>query len=232
MNPIIKVENLRKSYTLEKGNDIEILKGIDLEINENDFCIIYGASGSGKSTLLHHIAGLELPTSGKITVNETNIVNLTGEQRAIFRNHYFGMVYQLWYWVKSLSVWENVAIPALINGETESTAMAKAMENLRAVNMENFAYKKPMQLSGGEQQRVGLALALMNNPKIIIADEPTGNLDTHASDEMMELFQRLNNEKKRTIIMVTHNMAYLPLANRIYNVRDGLIVQEDPRAKL
>lgn len=231
MNPLIKVENLRKSYTIDKDKDIEILRGIDLEIMPGDFCIIYGASGSGKSTLLHHIAGLELPTTGSITVNGTNITKLDSEKRAIFRCHELGMVYQIWYWVKSLTVWENVAMPALINGETESVAMKKAMERLKSVNMQDFAYKRPMQLSGGEQQRVGLARALVNDPEIIIADEPTGNLDSHNSDEMMELFQKLNVEQKRTIIMVTHNLAYLPLANRIYNVKDGLISKENPEAQ-
>lgn len=231
MQPLIKVENLRKSYTIDKDKDTEILRGIDLEIMPGDFCIIYGASGSGKSTLLHHIAGLELPTTGSITVDGTNITKLDSEKRAIFRCHELGMVYQIWYWVKSLNVWENVAMPALINGETESVAMKKAMERLKSVNMQDFAYKRPMQLSGGEQQRVGLARALVNDPEIIIADEPTGNLDSHNSDEMMELFQKLNVEQKRTIIMVTHNLAYLPLANRIYNVKDGLISKEHPEAQ-
>lgn len=231
MPPIIEIKNLHKSYQIDTDKNIEILKGINLEINDNDFCIIYGASGSGKSTLLHHIAGLELPTTGEIRIDGTNITNLSAEDRAIFRCQNFGMVYQLWYWIKSLSVWENVALPLMIIGYKELEAKEKAMEMLDDVRLTDNAYKRPMQLSGGEQQRVGLARALINNAKIIIADEPTGNLDTHSADEMIQIFQFLKVKHKRTIIMVTHNMAYLPLANHKVDMKDGLIVSDTVNQK-
>jgi ABC-type lipoprotein export system ATPase subunit len=141
------------------------------------------------------------------------------------------MVYQLWYWVKSLTVWENVALPLLIGGEKESEAKIKAIHALDEIKMADYADKKPMQLSGGEQQRIGLARALVNNPWIIVADEPTGNLDTHASDEVIQLLQQLNVGSKRTIIMVTHNLIYLPLASKEVAMRDGKIITSSREVK-
>jgi putative ABC transport system ATP-binding protein len=134
------------------------------------------------------------------------------------------MVYQFWYWAKSLCVWENVAMPLFIDGVPEGEAKKEAMKILDETGMSKYADKRPMQLSGGEQQRVCLARALINNPKIIIADEPTGNLDTHNADLVMQTLQKLNQEDKRTIVMVTHNMSYLPYANRTISVQDGRIV--------
>lgn len=221
---IIKIEGLKKKYKVGEDQEIEVLKDINLEINSTDFCIIYGPSGSGKSTLLHHMVGLELPTEGHIKIRGTDITKLNSEQRAVFRSKKFGMVYQLWFWVKSISVWENVALPLLIAGEKESIAKIAAMKSLDEVGMVDYAYKKPMQLSGGEQQRIGLARALVNDPWILVADEPTGNLDTHSADQVMKIFQRLNTHRKRTIIMVTHNLSYLPMATREVAMRDGQIV--------
>lgn len=225
---IIKVQNLKKSYQLEDTDrEISILHGVDLEIKKNDFAIIYGPSGSGKSTLLHHIIGLEIPTQGDVWIRGTNITKLNPEKRAMFRAKNFGMVYQLWYWIKSLCVWENVAIPLLLGGQTIQQAKKPALEALVNIDMQKYAYKKPTQLSGGEQQRVGLARALINDPEIIIADEPTGNLDTHTADEVMQIFQELNVKHRRTIIMVTHNLAYLPMANKTIAMEDGAVVSTE-----
>jgi len=222
---IIKVDNIYKSYqspgSLEKT---EVLKGVSLEIQSRDFVIIYGASGSGKSTLLHHIVGLESPTKGEIHVRGTNLTKLDGEERAIFRAQKFGMVYQSFYWSKSLTVWENVALPLYLTGEDSRKAKSKAMKALEEIDMEKYAFKNPMQLSGGEQQRVSLARALVNNPWILIADEPTGNLDTHNADQIIQIFQELNIHHKRTIIMVTHNLAYLMMATKTVCMKDGMIV--------
>ncbi|MFA7254148.1 MAG: ABC transporter ATP-binding protein [Patescibacteria group bacterium] len=221
---IIKIEGLKKNYKLAEDKEIQILKGINLDINSTDFCIIYGPSGSGKSTLLHHMVGLESPTEGKIKIRGTDITKLSSEDRAVFRAKKFGMVYQLWFWVKSISVWENVALPLLIAGVRESDAKIAAMKSLEEIGMADYAYKKPMQLSGGEQQRIGMARALVNDPWIIVADEPTGNLDTHSADQVMQMLQKLNVSRKRTIIMVTHNLAYLPMATKEVAMRDGQIV--------
>jgi ABC-type lipoprotein export system ATPase subunit len=222
-DPIIKIEGLKKTFSVE-GNNYNVLNGIDLEINATDFAIIYGSSGSGKSTLLHHIIGLEKPTSGKIRVRGTNLSDLNNEERAIFRAKKFGMVYQSPYWAKALTVLENVAMPLFIAGEDEGKSKDKALKALSEVGMDKYANKLPVQLSGGEQQRVGIARALVNNPWIIVADEPTGNLDTHNADSVMQVFQELNTQKKRTIIMVTHNLAYLPLANKTIAMSDGKVV--------
>lgn len=227
---VIKVEKLKKEYPIEgEEKGIEVLKGVDLEIKSTDFAIFYGPSGSGKSTLLHHIVGLEKPTSGKVIIRGTDITKLNDEERAIFRAEKFGMVYQSAYWAKSLSVWENVAMPLFIDGFEEKKAYQKAMESLRDIGMDKYAKKLPTQLSGGEQQRVGLARALVNNPWIIVADEPTGNLDTHNADVVMEIFQKLR-AKKRTVIMVTHNLTYLPVATCTIAMKDGVVVSSSTEA--
>lgn len=220
---IIKVVGLKKEFKLDEST-VPVLNGVDLEIQSTDFAIIYGPSGSGKSTLLHHIVGLEKPTDGKIIVRGTNLANLSEDERAVFRAEKFGMVYQFWYWAKALTVWENVAMPLFIDGMNESKAKRKAMDALDEVGMTKYANKLPVLMSGGEQQRIGLARALVNNPWILVADEPTGNLDTHNADLVMRTFQELNVKKKRTIIMVTHNLAYLPLANRTIAMKDGKVV--------
>ena len=222
--PIIKIEDVVKDYPTGDGQPAPVLRGVSAEIFPGDYAIIYGASGSGKSTLLHHIIGLELPTRGRIIVCGTDITKLNSEDRAVFRAKHFGMVYQSWYWVKSLSVWENVAMPLFIAGVAEGEAKKAALNILEQIGMTKYIDKRPMQLSGGEQQRVCLARALINDPKIIMADEPTGNLDTHNADNVMQTFQKLNTESKRTVVMVTHNMAYLPYANKTIAVEDGKII--------
>lgn len=228
---IVKTKGLKKEFAPEGGTPTPVLRGIDLEIGATDFAIIYGPSGCGKSTLLHSLIGLETPSEGTVHIRDTDIYKLNPEERAIFRAQKFGMVFQAWYWIKSLSVWENVALPLLINGEKESVARKKAMEQLREVGMDKYATKRPSQLSGGEQQRVELARALINNPWIIVADEPTGNLDSKSSDEIIDLLKNLNKHHKRTIIMVTHNLAYLPLATRKIAMKDGLVIESEAEVK-
>lgn len=225
---IIQTQNLKKSYRLDKkAAPIPVLNGINIEVNKGDFAIIYGPSGSGKSTLLHHLAGLELPTEGKIWVGNQDLTLLNDEKRAIFRSAHFGMVYQLPYWVKSLLVWENVALPLYILGFEARQAKTNALKTLELIGLTEYAYKKPTQLSGGEQQRVGLARAIVNNPSIVIADEPTGNLDTASADKVMGFLQDLSYKQKKTLIMVTHNLAYLPMANRTIAMKDGLVTSSD-----
>ena len=222
---IIRVQNLEKKYNVgAESGQTEILSDVNLEIFSTDFCIIYGPSGSGKSTLLHHLVGLEVPTKGNIFVRDTDITKLNPEQRAIFRSQKFGMIYQFWYWAKALNVVENVAMPLYIAGVEAKKAEERAMECLEDVGMAKYAKKNPLQLSGGEQQRATIARALINNPWIIIADEPTGNLDTHNADQVMQIFQDLNVHHRRTIIMVTHNLSYLPMANRSIAVKDGKVI--------
>ncbi|MBU6389508.1 ABC transporter ATP-binding protein [Patescibacteria group bacterium] len=220
---IVKIEGLKKEYPLGGDRSTPALLGVDLEINATDFAIIYGPSGCGKSTLLHTIVGLEPPTAGKVLIRGTDIYHLNEEKRSVFRSQKFGMVYQSAFWVKALSVWENVALPLLITGQPEKRAKRQALDALEELELGQYANKRPMQLSGGEQQRVGLARALINNPWIVVADEPTGNLDTHSADMVMDTFQQLNKKSKRTVIMVTHNLIYLPMANKHVAMRDGRI---------
>ncbi|MFA5926997.1 MAG: ABC transporter ATP-binding protein [Patescibacteria group bacterium] len=220
---IIKISGLKKDYILDGGRKAPVLLGLDLEIRATDFAIIYGPSGCGKSTLLHTIVGLEKPTDGSVKIRGTDIYKLKEEERAAFRAEKFGMVYQSPFWIKALTVWENVAMPLLIAGEKTSAAKNRAIKSLEEVGMAKYWSKRPMQLSGGEQQRVGLARALVNNPWIIVADEPTGNLDSHSSDEIMNLFQSLQVKSKRTVIMVSHNLIYLPMATKKIAMRDGVI---------
>ncbi len=228
--PIIEICDVHKYFDLEGDRKAHILKGVSTDINAADFVIIYGPSGSGKSTLLHHIVGLETPSSGHINLLDQQISSMKKEDRGILRSTKIGMVYQIWYWVKSLDVIDNVAVPLLLQGSSFSEAREKAHEMLTMVKMEKFANKSPLRLSGGEQQRICLSRALVNNPWIIVADEPTGNLDTHNSDEIMRVFQDLNKKQKRTVILVTHNLTYLPIANKTIAIRDGEIVTSDEEA--
>jgi putative ABC transport system ATP-binding protein len=220
--PIVKTVKLVKSFVVGK-DPYEAVRGIDLEINEGDFAIIYGPSGSGKSTLLNCLIGLESPTSGQIWLDGERIDKLEEDQRSLVRSKKIGVVYQQPIWVKSLSVLENVALPLLISGVKTSIAFKRAKKLLCEVAMQNLAHHKPTEISGGQQQKVSLARALIHNPRILVLDEPTGNLDTHSSDEVMQLLQELNSKLNTTIVMVTHNLIYLPIANRTIVVKDGLL---------
>lgn len=220
---IIEVKELVKTYTPQDSEPVEAIKGVSFDICATDFVIVYGPSGCGKSTLLHCLIGLEPSTSGQIVVRGCDITKLSEEERSFMRADKFGMVYQQPYWVKSLNVWENVALPLLIAGENEKKARLKAIKALEEVEMAKYFLKNPVRLSGGQQQRVGMARALVNDPWIIIADEPTGNLDTASAQRVIEVLKSLNHDKHRTIIMVTHNLSYLPLANKKIAMLDGRI---------
>lgn len=225
MESIIKIEKVTKSFDLGI-NKVHALNGVDLEIHPKDFAIIYGPSGCGKSTLLNVISGLEAPTTGKVVVREEDLYSLSDDQRAQFRSEKFGIISQSSHWVNSLNVWQNVAIPLVLKGNSFSGSKKRALDVLSEIGMEEFADNPPNKLSGGQQQRVSIARALIRNPWIIIADEPTGNLDTHNSDATMAIFQRLNLESKRTIIMVTHNLVYLPYATVKIAMRDGVVASQ------
>lgn len=221
---IIEIKNLHKKFKVGV-QDIHVLKGLDLEIAYGDFAVIFGPSGCGKSTFLHIILGLEPPTEGYIKFLGENIYDGTNEDdRADFRKKNIGMVYQQSNWVKSLTVRENVAFPLLLLGNDKPRALSKAYELLRQIHMEQWADYIPTELSGGQQQRVALARALINNPQIIIADEPTGNLDFESGQMIMNLFFDLNKESEKTVIMVTHDLEYLKYAKTAVRMMDGNIV--------
>lgn len=223
---IIKVTGVTKTFDLGNGRKIQALREVNLEIKARDFVIIYGPSGCGKSTLLNIIAGAEDPSGGTVHVRDTNIFAMSEDERGIFRSKKMGIIYQMPYWIKSLNVVENVAMPLIIDGVKEKQAKHRAHELLERLKIEKLARHTPTQLSGGEQQRIGLARALIANPHILIADEPTGNLDSTASDEIMALFDSLNAESKKTILLVTHNQSYWDLGTRRIEMKDGSVIHD------
>ncbi len=220
---VISVDKVNKSFLIG-SQQVEILKEITFNVNEGDFLVIFGPSGCGKSTLLHSLLGLEPPTSGKIDFLGTNLFTLpTEDDRADFRKQNIGMVYQQPNWIKSLTVVENVIFPLLLGGVSKETAQPRAEAMLSVVGMGEWAGYIPTELSSGQQQRVALARALIIDPRVIIADEPTGNLDFESGQNLMELLTRLNREGK-TVIMVTHDLDYLKFAKTAIRMLDGRIV--------
>lgn len=222
--PIIEVQNLRKSF--EVGvQTVEVLRGITVNITFGDFVIIFGPSGCGKSTLLHILLGLEPPSDGSVVfLGEDLYENSTEDYRSTFRKKHLGMVYQQSNWVKSLTVRENVAFPLLLLGIDKPKAMAKAYEVLQQLGMGDWKDYIPTELSSGQQQRVALARALINNPQIIIADEPTGNLDYESGQMIMGLLSNLCKDTEKTIVMVTHDLEYITYATSVIRMLDGQVV--------
>jgi len=221
-NLIIQVGNIDKDFEVATEY-IKVLHNITLTILEGEFIIITGPSGCGKSTLLHTISGWEEPTFGNVLLFGEDIYAKDEEERAIFCNKKMTMVSQKSYWVNSLNVLENIALPYLISGYNKKEASKKAMQLLNLLELEELAYYKPADLSGGQQQRINLLRALINNPDIVLADEPTGNLDSLNTTFVMDLFQKINKDLKRTVIVVTHNPNFLDFATRVIIMKDGRI---------
>lgn len=194
-------------------------------IPEGSITIIYGPSGSGKSSLLNVLSGLQPPTKGTLHYKSEPVYTLSPNELAYFRAHELGIVYQNNYWVKSLSVLENVALPLYFTGHDPAHARHVAKAALERIHMSAYASKKPYFLSGGEQQRVALARAIVNDPPVIIADEPTGNLDSTNGDKVINLLRELNQNAGKTIILVTHNMEYLPIATHLLEIQDGAVFE-------
>lgn len=220
--PIIEIENLTKTFNLP-GRKVEVLRDIDLNIKEGEYVLIFGPSGCGKTTLLNLILALETPSSGKLKVKDKNIGKLTPKERSAFRFKTFSTIYQNSIWFKSLNALENVALPLYLGGMSEKESKEKAREALKIARMEEFAFSRPNELSSGEQQRVSLARAMVTDAQIIIADEPTGNLDSKAGHELMKTLDHLHNLGK-TIILVTHNLSYLVHAETKVAMKDGRII--------
>lgn len=202
------------------------IRGMSATIADGEFVIIHGPSGSGKSTLLNLLIGLESPSTGQIWVDNIEIEKMTDDQRAHLRAQKFGVVAQQPIWVKALTVLENVAMPLLIANVHEHEAFQRAREMLKRIGLIDWARHKPTELSGGQQQRVNLARALINEPHIVVLDEPTGNLDSTSAFQVLELLEQLRTQQQRTILMVTHNLEYLPLATHLLQIRDGLIEKD------
>lgn len=220
--PVLTVKNLKKSFLVGQES-IPILKGVDLEIGFGEFVVILGPSGCGKSTLLNTILGLEEPTEGQVMVRGKDVYSMDEDGRAHFRRQKFGVVYQQSNWIKSLNVIENVAFPLNIAGVSHQDAIRRAKNILYLFKFDKFEKYYPMELSGGQQQKLSMCRALVSNPWIIMADEPTGNLDTISSEDLMYDLKVLNVESKRTVIMVTHNPEYERYATKLVYMEDGLI---------
>jgi len=207
------------------SNTLEVLKGIDLTIKKGELVSIMGSSGSGKSTLLHILGGLDAPTSGNIRILGQDIAQINEEERCRLRNGSLGFIYQFHHLLPEFTSAENVMIPAMIAGESESSALKRSNALLIQLGLEQRMHHKPSQLSGGEQQRVAVARALINNPDFILADEPSGNLDSGNAEDLHKLFLKLRNDYKKTIVIVTHNNQLAEMADRTITIRDGLLAQ-------
>ncbi len=223
-NTILELSNIFKSFTLGT-QQVEIIKGVSFSVNEGDFVILFGPSGCGKSTVLNILLGLEEPTKGEVKFLGKSIYEHDEDGRAQMRKQQVGMVYQQSNWVKSLNVIENVYFPLTLRGMPQEQREKKAWEVLEMVDMKQGAYQTPTELSSGQQQRISLARALISDPALIVADEPTGNLDSKASVEIMNLFKEFN-QRGKTVIMVTHDLEYLSSATRSINMADGVVVGE------
>lgn len=221
---ILKVQNLSKVYG--KGeNKVIALNDASFSVEKGEFVAIVGASGSGKSTLLHLIGGVDRPTRGKVFIDGKNIYEMNDDQLAIFRRRQVGIIYQFYNLIPILNVEENITLPLELDNRNVKKRDLK--ELLELLGLERRKNHLPNELSGGQQQRVSIGRALITHPAIILADEPTGNLDSKSSDEIVSLLKKSNKDYKQTIIMITHNMEIAKQADRIIKIEDGKIVQED-----
>lgn len=229
MSEIIKVKHLYKLYRV--GDDaVRALDGVDFSINAGEFCAIVGTSGSGKSTLLNMLAGLEKPTKGEIVISGEHIEGLNENQLVKFRREHIGFIFQSFHLIETMNAVENVALPLMFRGVPKEKRLKAADKMLDLVKLKKHKKHLPNQMSGGQQQRVGVARALVVNPEIIFADEPTGNLDSHTSKEVMELMKNVVKKQKKTLVMVTHDNELASYADRVFHIFDGKIVKiEDNR---
>lgn len=219
---LISVDNVNQRFGID-DKPLSVLKNVNFSILRNSFTIIFGASGSGKSTLLNVLAGLQRPSTGKVLVQDQDLYAMKSDELAFFRANKVGFVHQTMHWIYGLNVLENISMPLFFLGYSKPAAVKSAMLSLDRVGMKDYANKQPILLSGGEQQRLGMARALANDPLFVIADEPTGNLDTDNGDKIMNLLLNAQTEFQRTIILVTHNMEYISLADHLLQIHDGVV---------
>lgn len=226
--PVIQVKNLYKIFRV--GNSrVRALNGVDLTIYRGEFCAIVGTSGSGKSTMLNMLAGLEKPTKGEIVIAGQHLETMNENQLVRFRREKVGFIFQSFNLLGTMNAIENVALPLTFRGVDKKTREAKAVEMLKLVGLPKHMKHKPSEMSGGQQQRVGVARALVLDPEIIFADEPTGNLDSNTSAEVMRLMQKVVREQNQTLVMVTHDNHLAGFADRIFHIIDGKIVKIEDR---
>jgi len=223
MNPILRAVDLKKSYKVGKL-DVPVLRGLDFDVNEGEFVAIMGPSGCGKSTLLHLLGGLLSPTSGSILIDGEDLARVSDARRTDIRRRKIGFVFQRFNLFPTLSAEGNLKLAEKIHTGNGGKSADRRREVLRLLKLEDKMHHKPLELSGGEQQRVALARAIVNGPAIILADEPTGNLDTENSQVVLDMFKELNEKFNQTIIMITHNPEAAAVCSRTIQMRDGHIV--------
>ena len=225
---MLKVENLKRYY---KTNDVEVraLDGVSFEVKNGEFISIIGASGSGKSTLLHLLGGLDYPTSGKVLIDDTDIYALKDDERTIFRRRNIGFVFQAYNLLPMLNVYENIIIPFGLDGDAVDKKYVDSVIDILEISDQK--YKMPNELSGGQQQRVAIARALVTKPSLILADEPTGNLDSKSSSQVVYLLKKINKELGNTILMITHDDAVAQAAVKTLRIEDGRLVENNESQK-
>lgn len=220
---VVRMENVVKSYG-EGTNRVDALKGIDLSIQQGEFVSIVGASGSGKSTLLHILGGLDHPSSGKVFIGDSDIYKYTDDELSIFRRRKVGFIFQFFNLIPVLNVQENIALPTLL--DSESIDMEYLNEIVTILGLQERMNHLPSELSGGQQQRVSIGRALINRPHLILADEPTGNLDTRNTKEVMDLLRFTAKKYNQTIVMITHDLSIASASDRIITIQDGKIISD------
>jgi putative ABC transport system ATP-binding protein len=230
MTPVVDVRGLRKVYPLDGGEDVVALRGVDLTIDPGEFVAVMGPSGSGKSTFMHIVGFLDRATAGTYRFSGSDVSGLGGDQLADLRSRALGFVFQAYNLLARTTAVENVELPMIYAGVPAAERRKAAMDALDAVGLAKFAEHQPNQLSGGQQQRVAIARSIVNRPHLILADEPTGALDSASSEDVMALFQRLNRERGMTVMLVTHEADVAAHAKRLVTFRDGNIISDAPIA--
>ena len=220
--PIITAHNLRKNYTMGKRS-VEVLRGVSISVTRGDFCALRGASGAGKSTLLHLLGGLDTPDSGEIKVGGQTLSGMKGSALSRFRNEKIGFIFQAYHLLPEFDALENVCLPARMCRSRLENVQKRGRDLLQRVGLGERLDHRPFELSGGEQQRVAIARALINEPELILADEPTGNLDSHTGDEILDLLCQLRDERNTTLLIATHDGRVAGRAPRVVQLLDGLI---------
>lgn len=228
--PVIQVKNLYKIFRVGSSK-VRALNGVDLTIYKGEFCAIVGTSGSGKSTMLNMLAGLEKPTKGEVIIAGQHLEHMSENQLVKFRREKVGFIFQSFNLLGTMNAIENVALPLTFRGVDKKTREAKAVEMLKLVGLPKHMKHRPNEMSGGQQQRVGVARALVLDPEIIFADEPTGNLDSNTSAEVLKLMRKVVQEKNQTLVMVTHDNHLAGFADRIFHIIDGKIVKIEERSE-
>lgn len=231
MNPMVEIDGLTKIYT-EGGKTRAVLDAVDLEIQSGEFFVILGKSGSGKSTLLNLISGIDRPDHGRICIDRQEITALSEREQTLFRRDHIGIVFQFFNLIPTLTVLENITLPGELKGARRRLIEQRGRELLEAVGLANRANTFPDKLSGGEQQRVAIARALVQEPALVLADEPTGNLDEETGRKVLDLLLQLTRKVGRTLVMATHNPEIIPLADRVCRIHDGqlLVTLNQPHA--